>query len=415
MVLELHVWGPAFGLPSIDPESLAATALITQTLPRNQYQLIQSSPSAVPTRTYLLPPSIPTELEATDISPDQLPTLYNPTTKTHHSGYSSIMSHFTSLYPPPKPPSRSAAATTTAYTAFLTSHAAPLLALSLYVSSANWSSTVRPAYSKILPFPLGWTEPPAIRTAMSRRAEHLGMSSLDTDAMEEKEEAEREAAAAQGWMSAPKGIGKGRGVGGAMVPEQRARIRLEGLAKEVLDVLGEVDWKGEGVEAGVRCLVWAYLALMVVPEVPRGWLVETVRGKYTRLGEFVDWGREEWFGTGVEGLPWRERMAEETVVSVGGRFVNGLMGDIPGFGEPWRRWWARRKLKVTGRVDALQEGSGELWQMAGMGVALMVGALLWRKLPQLGQPLQIWQKPLPGFLGLGAAGFVLTTFADQWR
>jgi hypothetical protein len=77
-------------------------------------------------------------------------------------------------------------------------------------------------------------------------------------------------------------------------------------------------------------------------------------------------------------------------------------------------------LKVTGRVDALGEGSGELWRMAGMGAALVVSALLWRKLPRFGQPVQTWQKPLPGFLGLGAAGFMLgqlaeTTIIDQWR
>ncbi|KAK0657699.1 Tom37 C-terminal domain-containing protein [Cercophora newfieldiana] len=356
MMLELHVWGPAFGLPSIDPESLAAIAFITQTAPRDQYQFIQSSPSAVPTH--------------------QLPTLYNPNSQTYHSGYPSITSHLLSLYPPSSPPSRKTAADSTAYSAFLTAHAAPLLALSLYVSSTNWSSTVRPAYSKILPFPLGWTEPPAIRAAMSRRAAHLGMSSLDTDATAEREEAEREAAVAQGWVNLPKGLGKG--VGGALAPEQRARIRLEGLAGEVLGVLGEVEWKEE--EVGTRCLAWAYLALMMVPDVPRGWLGETIKGKYARLGDFVDGG----------------------------------------LGEPWRRWWARRKLKVTGRVDALQEESGELWRMAGMGVALVVSALLWKKLPQLGEPVQIWQKPLSGFLGLGAAGIMLghlaeTTVVDHWR
>jgi len=59
MVLELHVWGPAFGLPSIDPESLAAIAFLSQTTPRDQYQLIQSSPSAVPTRTVTLPIASP--------------------------------------------------------------------------------------------------------------------------------------------------------------------------------------------------------------------------------------------------------------------------------------------------------------------------------------------------------------------
>ena len=50
MSLELHVWGPAFGLPSIDAECLAAIAYLSQTVSRTAYTLIQSSPSAVPTR-----------------------------------------------------------------------------------------------------------------------------------------------------------------------------------------------------------------------------------------------------------------------------------------------------------------------------------------------------------------------------
>lgn len=32
MVLELHVWGPAFGLPSIDPACLAAVAYLSRVL-----------------------------------------------------------------------------------------------------------------------------------------------------------------------------------------------------------------------------------------------------------------------------------------------------------------------------------------------------------------------------------------------
>src|SRR5687767_14211790 len=33
MVLELHVWGPAFGLPSIDPQCLAAIAYFALAVP----------------------------------------------------------------------------------------------------------------------------------------------------------------------------------------------------------------------------------------------------------------------------------------------------------------------------------------------------------------------------------------------
>ena len=52
MVLQLYVWGPAFGLPSLDAECLAAIAYLAQTLGPADYQLIQASPSAVPTRAF---------------------------------------------------------------------------------------------------------------------------------------------------------------------------------------------------------------------------------------------------------------------------------------------------------------------------------------------------------------------------
>lgn len=40
MVLQLHVWGPAFGLPSIDPDCLAVVAYLNHTVPRNQWTLV---------------------------------------------------------------------------------------------------------------------------------------------------------------------------------------------------------------------------------------------------------------------------------------------------------------------------------------------------------------------------------------
>jgi hypothetical protein len=40
MILELHVWGPAFTLPSIDPRCLAAIAYLTHVVPRDQWVLI---------------------------------------------------------------------------------------------------------------------------------------------------------------------------------------------------------------------------------------------------------------------------------------------------------------------------------------------------------------------------------------
>jgi hypothetical protein len=48
--LELHVWGSAFGLPSLDPECLAAITYCVHALDESQWTLVPSSPSAVPTR-----------------------------------------------------------------------------------------------------------------------------------------------------------------------------------------------------------------------------------------------------------------------------------------------------------------------------------------------------------------------------
>lgn len=50
MALELHIWGAALGLPSIDAECLAAVAYFAAVLPGGAWSLVESSPSAVPTR-----------------------------------------------------------------------------------------------------------------------------------------------------------------------------------------------------------------------------------------------------------------------------------------------------------------------------------------------------------------------------
>jgi len=47
MVLELHTWGPAFTLPSIDPQCLAAIAYLSYTLSRDQWVLIPSNDTSL--------------------------------------------------------------------------------------------------------------------------------------------------------------------------------------------------------------------------------------------------------------------------------------------------------------------------------------------------------------------------------
>ncbi|KAK4191902.1 Tom37 C-terminal domain-containing protein [Podospora australis] len=393
--LQLYVWGPAFGLPSIDAECNAAIAYLAQTTSKADFQLIQSSPSAVPTH--------------------HLPALHDPVTATWSSGFSSIVRHLQS-HPPPSfhdhslPASSSRAlADNTAYTTFLAAHGTPLIALSFYVSSANWTATTRPAYSKILPFPLPWTEVSGIRTHMAERAEHLGMSSLDTDAEAEKERQEEEAAANAGWITVPAALRRGpRTVGEVLVPEQKRRIKLEGLVKDVLDVVAEVNLSeaSEGTPTTLKCVVYGYLSLMLVEEVPRAWLSEVVRQKYPSLTKFVgEFGRQ--VGE-VESLPWVEEHESNQALAVQTRFAHGVVHEIPWIGEVWRRWWAGRRMRGAGKTET---NSGEGVLLAGGSVvmlAIAAGVFVFKRLPRFGATVQRWEMAPVGFGGLGAAGEFLS-------
>ncbi|KAH8883640.1 hypothetical protein GQ53DRAFT_699113 [Thozetella sp. PMI_491] len=382
--LELHVWGPAFGLPSIDVESLAAIAYLKQSLQPEAYRLVQNSPSGVPTHS--------------------LPALHDPSTNAWCSGFNAITSYLrTHCTPSSQDPDASLSprqrADAVAYATYLSTHAAPLVALSLYVSSANWVGATRPAYSKILPFPLTWTEPLAVRTSMDRRAEHLGMSSLDADAETEKATETEKAAAAAGWVQVPKSLRlPKKGVTDSMTPEQKARIRLDGLAAEVLDVLA--DWglheaspEERGKQSAVQCLEFAYLALMLVPDVPRPWLRENMRAKYPALCGFVEQFQTDHFTLS----PWTEQdRIGPSALNLTTRFTAETLHGIPGLGEELKRWW-------------LQPRDGKRDLLLGVGTGLLVlaagtGAFFWRSLPPYGSPLYRWEKLKTGLGAFGAAG-----------
>ncbi len=259
----------------------------------------------------------------------------------------------------------------------------------------------------MLPFPLGWTEPVAARAGMVRRAAYLGVDLHEDDgefAAEGGEGGDAMVGGRGGWLTVPKGlINRRKGVVGSLSPEQKGRIRLEGLAREVLDVLGEVEWAGQRLE--VRCLAWAYLALMVVPDVPRPWLREVVVGGYPRLAEFVEGFRRDVFAEGMV-LPWAE--AEKSVVGVGARFARGVASEVPLVGELWARWWAgRKKREVSGRSET--GGGLRLLLGAGLGLAAVgAGAFFYRGLPPFGAALQVWRRPAATLSSLGAAGAIFS-------
>ena len=50
MVLELHVLGPAFGLPSIDAECIAAIAYLNRAVPQGQWVVVADHETSSPNR-----------------------------------------------------------------------------------------------------------------------------------------------------------------------------------------------------------------------------------------------------------------------------------------------------------------------------------------------------------------------------
>jgi hypothetical protein len=47
MVLQLHTWGPAFGLPSVEPECIATIAYCQRVIPQGQWALVASYDTTV--------------------------------------------------------------------------------------------------------------------------------------------------------------------------------------------------------------------------------------------------------------------------------------------------------------------------------------------------------------------------------
>lgn len=288
----------------------------------------------------------------------------------------------------------------TAYASFLASTAAPLLALNLYVSSANWATTTRPAYSTVLPFPLTWTEPPTIRRRMCDVAAHLGLSDLNID---EQPEDKKQAAASEdsrGFLKVPERLRSlNRGVKAALSPEHAALFRLEAAGIECLGVLADLKGRqdeGRFFFGGQRattldCLAFGYLSLMLVPEVPRPWLRDLMRRRYDYLCVFVDDVRDELFGGDVASLPWlKDQMKSEPWRLT--RFARGIVeATVP---QDWLM--SASSVNDEGKPWALKKASnGSLVLSALMnsvaGLGLVGTVLLYRHLSPFGSVYYRWE------------------------
>ena len=256
--------------------------------------------------------------------------------------------------------------------------------MSLYVSPTAWARMTRPAYSTLLPFPLTWTVPPALRHVAIERVEHLGLGHLAAavDSADPSTSGTSDGGAtttSTGFLRLPARLGPGA----ALDPEQASAIRLQSLAGDFFAVLdglrGERRFflRDDDGPCSLDFLVHGYLKLMQV-QTPHPFLDTVLRRSYPRLGRFV---REmdtvvPLSGTGVDYLPWRTP-APTSTASILSRFTDDIAGNVPGVGDSWKRWR---------RGGASEDDAGDLTQVVlavGGAFAGLTALTLWRGRPPL--------------------------------
>lgn len=231
------------------------------------------------------------------------------------------------------------------FSAFIESNGQPLVDLSLYVSSQNYYAATSPAFGAILTWPNQWIIPPKLRKAAKARTEHMGLSSLDLEEIEEQRDRERSAAVAAGQL--PRNlIQRPRETVSSLLGKtpQRNQFKMAALTAELFEPLQELlgnktYFLSDERPSSLDALALGYLSLALVPELPYSWLRDYLRTKTPQLAQYVERMRQQCFGIvqvsdafgaaqGGSLLPWKapERI---TAVKIGGTILNALADATP--------------------------------------------------------------------------------------
>ncbi|KAI1818221.1 hypothetical protein GGS20DRAFT_529014 [Poronia punctata] len=373
MALELHVWGPAFGLESIDAECLAAITAFRHTLSRDDWTLVADND--------------------TSISPDNcLPALFHSGACT--SGYRNIISYLGKHARSSGQPladddlTPQQEADVLAYSAYLGTRGSGLVALSLYASPNAWVELTRPAYSTLLPFPLTWTIPTAIRAAAVEKAEHLGMGYLAAEA-----EAD-EAAAKVATETTPTGFMRIReklGPRKSMQPEQTAAIRFQQLADDFFTTLDDLRGSktyllGTDEPSSLDFLAYGYLALMNV-RTPYPILANSLVADGRNSMQFLQMMEKKTREYPILPQQIRPRGLPKTMA----QFADGAVENLAGVGESWKRW--RHGGIKPSEGEQVDNTAQVLLAVGGAitGLAAVGAALLFRALPPFGAPTHAFE------------------------
>lgn len=274
------------------------------------------------------------------------------------------------------------------FSSFVESHGQPLIDLSLYVSSQNYTTTTRPIYNTIQSFPLPYLTPPAVRAAAKERTAHLGLSSLDLD--NEEAETQEQSIIPQS-LRRPK-----KTISGALAasPETAAQFKLDALATNFFTPLQKLKAKKQFLVSDTHfssldCLALGYLSLMLIPELPQPWLSQIMWRKYPDLCAWVENLAGRVFGGAVDAddaflttpdeftpsnggkssLPW-VAPRNGGLLGVGGLFVSAIADSVPVVGQLRRNTRMRQHGGKT-HGDELQSSN---WQTITTIGSLVAGA-----------------------------------------
>lgn len=309
MTFELYVWGPGYGLPSIDPDSLASILFFQRFLSEELWCIVPcGDPSTIPT--------------------GQLPALKDDwrwisgfhNVVKYLSESASISSYDTTEL------SLQQKADAIAYSAFIQSRGRPLLDLSLYVSSENYNGATRAVLADILDWPGSWSIPHKLRREAKARSDHLGLSGLDVDAATDPE---RESIITNHLPESMKKVtpSPSQKLGHH---EQKSRIRLDAVTRDFLEPIGELlrghEWLIGDSAGVVDCLALGYLLLMQRPQLPHSWLQSTLQNEFPRINEWIKTKTQSL--SEAESLPWNKAQPRRWI-GMFNAVINHGIGSIP--------------------------------------------------------------------------------------
>ncbi|MCJ1311099.1 hypothetical protein MMC25_004769 [Agyrium rufum] len=304
--LQLHVFGPAYSLPSIDPSCLAAIAYMTQAVPKGSWILIANCELGL------------------KLGKD-LPILRDGSLTV--SGYSAIVSYLRDLSPSydlDRNLSALREADLFAYTTHITHHLRPLLLISHFVSSENYNETTHPALLPLIPVTQRWHLPLHIRNAAHAATAHLGLSNLDISSTEQTSSpssiTEQNPTLPRQTDSIPVSLRPSirQTLASALrQPQQANSFKIAALVERAFEPLEELlaeTRNSRQSQASTRdgpanswflntqnmtsldCLALAYLSLSLIPTMPQAFLADALRKDYPLLCGFVDRGIKRCFG-----------------------------------------------------------------------------------------------------------------------